>query len=154
MPGIQWRPEENALTTPKSYRIRYVPRDVIGYHEMAVEISETNPNYNEGLVESILRAFVGKIQEKLLDGVQITLEDGFTFRLSFTGRLDEPTDPLPDNENMLQVRVYASQTFVRQTRQQAKYERLPAAKKAPVIALPKIPAPSSITCSIPRVCSS
>ncbi|CAK8718055.1 DUF4469 domain-containing protein [Candidatus Electrothrix aarhusensis] len=134
MSGIQWRPEVNALTTPKSYRIRYVPRDVIGYEELAAEISTTNPNYNEALVNSILHAFVDKVQEKLLDGVQVTLEDGFTFRLSFIGRLDEPTDPLPDNEDMLQMRVYASQPFVREVRQQARFERLPAAKKAPVIA--------------------
>ena len=128
MSGIQWRPEVNALTTPKSYRIRYVPRDVIGYEELAAEISTTNPNYNEALVNSILHAFVGKVQEKLLDGAQVTLEDGFTFRLSFTGRLDEPTDPLPDNEDMLQVRVYASQPFVREVRQQASARRYPASQ--------------------------
>ncbi len=134
MSGIQWRPEVNALTTPKSYRIRYVPRDVIGYEELAAEISATNPNYNEALVNSILHAFIDKVQEKLLEGVQVTLEEGFTFRLSFSGRLDEPTDPLPDDEDMLQVRVYASQPFVREVRQQARFERLPAAKKAPIIA--------------------
>ena len=134
MSDIQWRPEVNALTTPKSYRIRYVPRNVIGYEELAAEISATNPNYNEALVNSILHAFVDKVQEKLLNGIQITLEDGFTFRLSFTGRLDQPTDPLPDNDDMVQVRVYASQPFVRTVREQAQFERLPAAEKAPVIA--------------------
>lgn len=134
MSGIQWRPEVNALTTPKSYRIRYVPRNVIGYEELSAEISATNPNYNEALVSSILHAFVDTVQGKLLEGVQVTLEDGFTFRLSFTGRLDEPTSPLPDDEDMLQVRAYASQPFVRRVRQEAQFERLPAAKKTPVIA--------------------
>ncbi len=95
MSGIQWRPEVNALTTPKSYRIRYVPRDVIGYEELAAEISATNPNYNEALVNSILHAFIDKVQEKLLEGIQVTLEEGFTFRLSFSGRLDEPSKSPP-----------------------------------------------------------
>ena len=134
MSGIQWRPEVNALTTPKSYRIRYVPRDVIGYEGLAAEISASNPNYNDGLVEAIIRAFVGKIEEKLLDGIQVTLEDGFTFRLSFSGKLDEPTDPLPDSEDTLQVRIYASQSLVHRVRQKADFERLAPAKKAPLIA--------------------
>ena len=68
MPGIQWRPEVNALTTPKSYRIRFVPRDVAGYDELAAEISADNPNYNEALVKGILQAFVAKVQDTLLDG--------------------------------------------------------------------------------------
>lgn len=134
MSGIQWRPEVNALTTPKSYRIRYIPRDVVGYEDLAAEISATNPNYNESLVNSILHAFVKKVRDKLLDGVQVTLEDGFTFRLSFTGRLDDPADPLPDHEDMLQVRIYASQPLVRGLRQEAQFERLPTTKKSPLIA--------------------
>ena len=36
---IQWRPVQNALTTPKSYRVQAVPRSTDGYDEMAVDIS-------------------------------------------------------------------------------------------------------------------
>ncbi len=114
MAGIQWRPEVNALTTPKSYKIRYLPRKVIGYDELAAEISETNPNYNQALVKAVMLALTDKIQENLIEGNQVTLENGFTYRLAFSCRVDNPTDPLPDVEETLQVRIYASRPFIRE----------------------------------------
>ena len=134
MAGIQWKPEPNAITTPKSYKITYVPRAVVGYEELAAQISASNPNYNQQLVMSILKAMTEAIKRNLLEGNQVTLAEGFTYRLSFKGKLNQPTDPLPDDENLLQVRIYASQPFILDIRSQAEYERKPAELKVPVIA--------------------
>ena len=62
MAGIQWKPEPNAITTPKSYKITYVPRAVVGYEELAAQISASNPNYNQQLVMSILKAMTEAIK--------------------------------------------------------------------------------------------
>ena len=35
MDRIQWRPEMNGLTTPISYRPRFVPSKVVGIDELA-----------------------------------------------------------------------------------------------------------------------
>lgn len=134
MAGIQWRPEVNALTTPKSYKITYVPRGVVGYDELAAQISAANPNYSEALVKSVMEAMTEAIKENLLQGRQVTLSNGFTYRLAFTGKLAQPTDPLPNDAELLQVRVYASQPFVLDIRRQAQLERLPVTQKSPVIA--------------------
>ena len=40
MATIQWRPEINALTTPQSYRILFLPRNVAGKADMAARMAE------------------------------------------------------------------------------------------------------------------
>ncbi|MGR0481307.1 MAG: hypothetical protein ACTFAL_07885 [Candidatus Electronema sp. V4] len=39
MPTIQWRPAVNALTIPQSYKMLFVPRNTVGYSELAAEIA-------------------------------------------------------------------------------------------------------------------
>uniref|UniRef100_UPI0040574AE1 ACT domain-containing protein n=1 Tax=Candidatus Electronema sp. TaxID=2698783 RepID=UPI0040574AE1 len=39
MATIQWRPEVNALTTPQSYRILFVPRNVASREDIAADIA-------------------------------------------------------------------------------------------------------------------
>ncbi len=63
----------------------------------------------------------------------MTLEEAFSFYLSFIGRLDSPDAPLPENDDLLQVNVRVSQPFVKEIRHQAKYVRLPMQEKLPVI---------------------
>ena len=43
METIYWRPEVNAMTTPQSYFVRYIPNDTQGYDELAAEIVRDNP---------------------------------------------------------------------------------------------------------------
>jgi hypothetical protein len=133
MSTIQWRPAVNALTIPQSYKILHVPRNVVGYSELAAEIAAANPNWNAELVEAVMRAEQKAIQTHLTNGDQVTLEDAFTYRVSFLGKLDAPDDPLPDRDDLLQVNVYASAPFMRDIRHDAQLERLAPAQKLPVI---------------------
>jgi len=134
MPTIQWRPAVNALTVPQSYKILFVPRNTVGYSELAAEIAAENPNWNAELVEAVLRAERKAIQRHLINGDQITLEDAFSYRVSFLGKLDAPDDPLPDRDDLIQVNINASVPFMREVRHAAQLERLPLEQKQPMIA--------------------
>ncbi|CAK8715316.1 MAG: hypothetical protein CDV28_11746 [Candidatus Electronema aureum] len=131
--AIEWRPEVNALTTPQSYRLLFLPRGTVGDAQLAAEIAEANPNFNEEAVRTILNSRKEKIQQHLLNGEQVVEENAFTTTLSLTGRLDSPDDPLPPLDECLHVRVYASPPFVAAVRQSAHLERLPMEKKLPLI---------------------
>jgi len=133
MATIQWRPEVNALTTPQSYTVRYMPRDVLGYDELAAEIARDNPLWDEEMIKSILLARDRTVMKQLINGNKVTLEDAFSYSLSFHARLNEPDDPLPPVEDMLRVKVSASRAFVREVRKEARLERLPMNEKLPLI---------------------
>ncbi|WP_417914738.1 hypothetical protein [Candidatus Electronema sp. JM] len=134
MPTIQWRPAVNALTVPQSYKILFVPRNTVGYSELAAEIAAENPNWNAELVEAVLRAERKAVLRHLSNGDQITLEDAFSCRLSFLGKLDAPDDPLPNRDDLLQVNIHASAPFMRELRHAAQLERLAPEQKQPLIA--------------------
>jgi hypothetical protein len=131
---VRWRPEFNALTTPNSYFIRHIPRDTFGYAELAKELSEENPLWPEDQIHAILLAANEKIKQLLIRGIKVTLENAFTYTLSFTGRLNAPDDPLPDGAQNLQVRCSASPPFVEDVRNNVHFERLAAVSKQPVVA--------------------
>jgi hypothetical protein len=133
MDRIQWRPEMNALTTPVSYRPRFVPSKVVGIDELAAELAADHPGSDMEFIKTIISGLPGKIQAHLIGGRQVTIKDAFTFTNSFTGRMDSPNDPLPEGDDVLQVKIYASAPFVRTVRQQGRYEKLPAEIKLPVI---------------------
>lgn len=133
MPTIQWRPAVNALTTPQSYKIRFTPRNTLGLDDVIARIAERQPNLSEEVIHTVLATKDEVVQDCLLDGDQVTLEDSFSYRLSFLGRLDAPDDPLPDRDDLVQVKVRASLSFIRRIRNQARLERLPMSKKMPLI---------------------
>ncbi|MCP4610145.1 MAG: hypothetical protein GY845_15660, partial [Planctomycetes bacterium] len=133
MATIQWRPEVNALTTPQSYTVRYMARDVLGYDELAAEIARDNPLWDAELIKAVLLARDKMIMRQLTNGNKVTLEDAFSYRLSFHARLDEPDDPLPPVEEMVRVKVSASRPFVKEVRKEARLERLPMSEKLPLI---------------------
>lgn len=133
MATIQWRPAVNALTVPQSYKIVFVPRNKVGYSELAAEIAAENPNWNAELVEAVLRAECKAIQRHLINGDQVTLADAFTFRISFAGKLASPDDPLPDREDLIQVDVHAALPFVRKIRHEGQLERVEQKLKQPLI---------------------
>lgn len=133
MSRIAWRPELNALTTPVSYRPRFVPSKVVGIDELAEELAAAHPGGTVEYVKAIISDLPNAVQAHLLGGRQVTLKDAFTFTNSFTGRMDNPNDPLPEGDDVLQVKIYASAPFVRKVRQEARFEKLPVETKLPVI---------------------
>uniref|UniRef100_UPI0040565E46 hypothetical protein n=1 Tax=Candidatus Electronema sp. TaxID=2698783 RepID=UPI0040565E46 len=133
MATIQWRPEVNALTTPQSYRMLFLPRNVAGKADMAARMAKVMPNYSEEEFRAFIDLHNQLIRDSLLNGEQVTEENAFTYSLSFTGKLDSPDDPLPPLDECLQVRVRASTTLTAAIRQNAKTERLPEEKKLPLI---------------------
>ena len=133
MATTQWRPAVNALTKPVSYRIQIIPRNIAGYEEMAADISSANPVYNADLVRSLAPLIMEWIQGRMINGDQVTLPDGFIFRVSAQGRLDSPDAPLPDDEDMLQASIVGTRDFMRRLRAEARLERLSMNKKLPLI---------------------
>ncbi len=133
METIYWRPELNAMTTPQSYFVRYIPKQTLGYEELAAEMVRDNPLWDVEQVKAMLIARDRTVMNQLLKGNQVTLTGAFSYRLSFKARLDDPEDTPPPVEQMLQVRVSASRPFVREIRQQAHLERLPQSEKLPLI---------------------
>ncbi|MGX9727740.1 MAG: hypothetical protein ACTFAK_10605 [Candidatus Electronema sp. VV] len=135
MAAVQCRIEVNALTTPQSSRIIFVPRDYPGTKDLAARLAAALPNYSEEEFRTFLATRLQIIQDSLINGEQLTEENAFTYTLSFTGRLDNPDDPLPPMDECLHVRVHASPPFVAAVRQAAKIERLPPEKKLPLISI-------------------
>jgi len=133
MSTIQWRPVVNALTKPQSYRAQVMPRKTAGYDEMAADLSLAHPVYSADLIRSLAPLMMEWIQGRMINGDQVTLEDAFTFHLSITGRMDGPDDALPDDEDLLHVKAYASRPFVEEVRHAARLERLPMHEKLPLI---------------------
>lgn len=133
MATIKWRPVINALTTPQSYRLLFLPRNTIGDEQLTAEIAEANPNYNEEAVRTILTSRDEKIQQHLSNGNQVVLENAFTYTIGLTGRLDAPDDPSPDIDECLQVRIHAAPAFVDGVRHAAHLERVAMSKKLPLI---------------------
>ena len=133
METIYWRPEENALTTPRSYTVRYVPKETLGYDELAAEMVRDNPIWDIEQVKAMLIARDKTVMKQLIKGNQVTLKGAFSYRLSFKARLDDPEDTPPPVEQMLHVSISASRPYVREIRQQAHLERLPRNEKVPLI---------------------
>ena len=133
MATVQWKPEVNALTTPQSWRPRHVPRNVINEDDLAAEIAQMLPNYNEDAARAIIDALVERIQTHLINGNQITLRNVLTCRISLSGRLNSPDAPLPPLEESLSVQITASRPFLDTIRQSVQLERLPMSKKLPLV---------------------
>jgi len=135
MGSIQWRPEVNALTTPQSYWIRFVPRYTAGSADMAERLAKELPNYSVEEFRTFLATRNEILRKSLLNGEMLTEENAFTYYLSFTGRLNDPDEPLPSLNECLNVRVRVSAPFIESLRQAAHTERLPMEKKVPVISM-------------------
>ena len=133
MATIQWRPEVNPLTTPQSWRARFVPRNAAGKEDIAADIALRHPNFSKADILTILTAEDEAIKARLLNGEQVTKEGSFSWYISFTGRLNSSAAPLPPLDDCLQVNVRVSQPFIAAIRQKAQTERLPPETKMPVI---------------------
>ena len=134
MSTIQWRPEINAMTTPQSYWIRFVPRNVVNTAELAARMAKALPNYTEAEFRTFLDLHNQLITESLTNGEQVTEKNAFIYSLSFTGKLNSPDDPLPPLEECLHVRVHASPPLTETVGRNGRAERLAQTKKLPLIA--------------------
>lgn len=133
MATVLWRPEPNALTTPRSWRPLHLPRSTSGNNDLAARIAQKHSALDEEVVKIVLKALVEEIKLDLINGNQVALEDAFTFRISLNARLDSPDAPLPPTEKVLNVRVIVAHVLLEEVRRRAQLERLPASKKLPVI---------------------
>lgn len=131
--SMLWRPEENAMTSPKTWWPRHIPRATFGNEETAARIAQRNPVYNEGIGKGFLEELAADLLDALLNGNQVKIADLFTCHLSFTGRLDSPDAPLPPLEESLHVRFRPSKRLVDALRQGGQAERRAVSEKLPVI---------------------
>ena len=130
---IRCKIEVNALTVPQSYKLRFVPNSRLGMDEVAAGMTAINPALTPDLAKSAISALMQTLQQGLINGNHITLDDSFTFSLSFIGRLDAPDDPLPPIADCLHVQVHPTANFVKKIHQQGKLERVDMTEKLPLI---------------------
>jgi len=131
--SIQCKPTLNALTTPQTHILHFVPRDTADEQDLAADISRSQPNFSPEAVESILQAEDEAILERLLNGEQVTKHGSFSWYISFTGTLENADDPTPPLDECLQLNVRISQPFLDRLRQAARIERLAVTEKLPII---------------------
>ena len=74
MATVQWRPEVNALTTPQSWRPRYVARNTNGSDVLAARIALKHPSLDGEAVKTTITALVEEICIDLINGDQSSLE--------------------------------------------------------------------------------
>ena len=134
MATVQWRPEVNALTTPQSWRPRYVARNTNGSDVLAARIALKHPSLDEETIKTTITALIEEIRIDLINGDQSSLDNAITFRLSLTGRLDSPDAPLPPAEESVAARAVFSRAFTEDVQRNVRFERLPFEEKLPVIA--------------------
>jgi hypothetical protein len=132
MGTVQYRVELNPLTKPASYRLRFMPHQIAGYKELAAAVANEIGLSTEQ-ANAVLHSAVKQILQMLCNGIQVTLEDGITFSLSFHARLDSPDDQLPPIEELVRIVISATRPAVHFVQQNITLERLPAEEKAPVM---------------------
>ena len=131
--AIQYTIEVNRLTTPHSYRIRFVPRNFAGREDIAADIALRHPNFSKNDILSLLHTEDEVIALRLLNGEQVTKEGFCSWFPSFTGRLENPDDPIPPLEECLQINVRVSPPYSEHIRQEGHAERVATTDKLPVI---------------------
>ncbi|WP_420208532.1 HU family DNA-binding protein [Candidatus Electronema sp. JC] len=78
MGTVQYRVEPNPLTKPVSYKLRFMPKQTAGYDELAAAVAkETGQSAEQA--KAFLQSAVRNIKQMLGNGMQVTLEEAFTF---------------------------------------------------------------------------
>ena len=70
--SIQCKPVPNALTTPSTTSLRFVPRNTADEQNLAADIHRSQPNFSLETVATLLQAEDEAILERLLNGEQAT----------------------------------------------------------------------------------
>ena len=133
MGNVMYRVERNPLTKPVSYKLRFIPQGVIGYDEITAQVALRYPGASPEQIKTHLKACLEEICYQVANGMQVTLEDAFSFFSSFHARLDTPDSPLPPKEDMMRFGVTPSRPLIRNYQQNATPERIPTEKKRPEI---------------------
>jgi hypothetical protein len=131
--AIQFRLELNTLTTPHSYRLRFVPHNVAGREDIAADIALRHPNFSQDDILTILNSKDEVIFLRILNGEQVTEEGFCSWFPSVSGRVIRPDDPTPPLDTNFHLHARVSPALVERARQQAHVERLPMTDKLPVI---------------------
>ena len=132
MGTAQYRVEPNPLTKPASYKLRFLPKQTAGYDELAAAVAE-DCGLSVEQAKACLQSAVKNIREMLCDGMQVTLEEAFTFALSFHARLNSPDEPLQSNDSVLRVSVSATRPMLQYVQQNVTLVRVATEEKAPCI---------------------
>ncbi|MDU9048175.1 MAG: hypothetical protein Q3M30_04960 [Candidatus Electrothrix sp. Rat3] len=125
--------EENALTVPRSYRIRFVPNNNVGTDDIAQEMCEIAPILTPDVAKIAMSAYHQTIRKNMINGNHVAVDDSLIYTLSLSGRLDNPDDPLPPVAESLHVRVQPTAGFMKEIHAQAKLERVSMTEKLPQI---------------------
>jgi hypothetical protein len=132
MGTVQYRVEPNPLTKPVSYKLRFIPQQTAGYDELAAAVAKDTGMSTEQ-AKAFLLSTVKNIRGMLCDGMQVTLEEAFTFAPSFHANLASPDDPLPPMDELLRISISATRPFVQYVQQNVTLQRVATAEKAPSI---------------------
>uniref|UniRef100_UPI0040577C42 hypothetical protein n=1 Tax=Candidatus Electronema sp. TaxID=2698783 RepID=UPI0040577C42 len=131
--AIQYKIVGNPLTTPHSHSIRFIARNSASREDIAADIALRHPNFSKSDILSLLNTEDEVIALRLLNGEQVTKEGSCTWFPSFSGRLENPDDPIPPLDECLQINISVSQPFVERIRQDAQTERIATTDKLPVV---------------------
>jgi hypothetical protein len=82
---------------------------------MAADISSAQPIYSAEIIRGLAPLIMKWIQQRLINGDKVTLEEAFSYYISFTGKLDSPDAPLPENDDLLQVNARVAAICERDT---------------------------------------
>ena len=130
---IRCKLEVNALTTPQSYRIRFIPNNHLGSDEIAAGMAEINPALTPELAKAAISALVQTIQKELINGNHINLDNSIIFTLTFPGRVDELEGQLPPVEETLHVQIHVTANYLKNIHHKAKLAREDMTEKLPLI---------------------
>jgi hypothetical protein len=134
MATIQWRPEVNLLTTPKSYKIRHVPRNTAGYKEMGDDLATEDPHYSSDELQTLAKRMMRWMLRRAINGDQVTLENAVSCRVSVTGSFEGLDIPQAKIRKNLHLRYTASPHAVAELQAECELEGLAAIEKLPTIA--------------------
>jgi hypothetical protein len=133
MASIQWKVEQNKLTTPSSYRAQSVVRTTLDYAGVSSAMAARNTQWSAGLIEAVLRQFREEVLIQLANGNAINLENFIKFAVNFATRLPTAVSPLPPLSECLEVQASASKTLRDDVRSAASAEKIASVEKAPMI---------------------
>jgi hypothetical protein len=133
MPAIHWKPEVNALTVPQSYKMRFVPNSNLGTDDIAAGMTAINPALTPELAKASIAALIQTLQQGVINGNHINLDDSLIITISLAGRLDSPDDAPPPVTETVNVRINPTAKFMKEIYATATLAKEGMSKKLPLI---------------------
>ena len=149
MPTIRCKVEANPLTVPESYKLRFIPNNNQGTDDIAAAMCAIAPILTPDVARTAMSAYHQAIQQNMINGNHVTVDDSLIYTLSVSGRLDNPDDPLPPVAEALHVQIHPTRNFMKEIHHQARFERVEMTEK-----LPKISQIENTTLQLDNVLSS